>query len=117
MPDFSARVEQRGGRRSLHLREVGVLVPGGHVALLPRRRRKNREPNNSLARPLLLQPLHVPASIMLADIRAPVVVPFENYIFSAIVGEPKRFAIAGSGVKVRRWLTYFSGCEQRGNRA
>src|SRR5208282_792624 len=54
MPNLTDRVEQRGGRRRLHLRQVVVLFLCGRIALLARRRRQNCEPDYALAGPLLL---------------------------------------------------------------
>src|SRR3984957_14227283 len=76
VPNHTIRIEQRGRRRSLLLREVIVFFAGGHISLLAPGGRKNREPNDSLPGPLLLQPLHVSTVVLLAYEGTSVVVPF-----------------------------------------
>src|SRR5580658_9064647 len=78
-------VEQRGSRRSLHLGHIVILFARGRVPLLARRRRKNREPYDAARSPLLLQPLHVAAVVVLSHVWASIVVPLQDDILSAIV--------------------------------
>src|SRR5712692_11547691 len=53
MADLPGRVEQRGGRRGLHLRQVVILFARGHIPLFARRRRYDREPDDAAGGPLL----------------------------------------------------------------
>jgi hypothetical protein len=95
MADVAGGVEQRGSRRGLPLRQIVVLFTRSHVALHAGRGRQNCEPHYALSRPLFLQALHVAAVVLLADEGTAIVVPFEDYILSAIVREVNGFAIAG----------------------
>ena len=98
MAQVPVGIEQDCAGRCAHALGIGVFFGGGDVALTARRGRYHREPHHSLRRPLFLQALHVAALIMLAGVRASLVVPLQHHEFSAIGRKSVRAAVAvGSG--------------------
>src|ERR1700676_1487830 len=107
MADRARRVESGRVWRRSHLRHVIVLSVRINVSLFARRRRDNCEPNNALARPLLLKFLHVAAHIVLLRVWATVVVPLKDHKFSVIIREMIGLVVARSPSEVRRGLADF----------
>src|ERR1700733_6469247 len=97
-------IQQSGRWHCVHLGHVVVLFARGHITLFSRRGRKNGEPHHSAPGPLLLQTLHVAAVILLPDVGASVVVPFEHNILSKVCRELNRLAVACRSGEVRRSL-------------
>src|SRR5262249_26248648 len=100
--DTSIRVEDDGGRRSAHLLDVLVLISRGDIALGSGSGRDHREPYHAFGGPFLLQALHVAALVMLARVRAALVVPLKYHVLAVIGGEFLRMAPAIGRRKVRR---------------
>src|SRR5271165_1796707 len=117
MADLSDWVEQRSGRRSLHFRQVFILLARSHISLFARRRRDNREPDDALPGPVFLQALHIAAFVVLAHVRAPVVVPLKHYVLAAVILEAKCFSATGRCREVRRCLADFRSRDQQRGRA
>src|SRR5438876_1033478 len=85
MADLATGIQESGRRCGLHPRQVGILLFGRHVALFARGRGNDREPYDAARNPLLLELLHISAVVMLARVRATVVVPFKHDKFAAII--------------------------------
>src|SRR5262249_31100218 len=81
---------------------VGLL--GRDVALRPRRGRDEGEPDDALARDLLLERLHVAALVVLAHVRTVVVRPLEHHELAALIGEAHALAGRGRGREARSGL-------------
>src|ERR1700687_4609797 len=112
MPDFAAGVQKSGGGHGLHLLLVSILLIGSYIPLRPWRRRNNREPDDTFSCPLLLQMLHVATVVVLASVRAAVVVPLQDHELAAIVRQTVRLAIAAGCGEVWRRISNLCGAEQ-----
>src|SRR5579884_2708312 len=103
--DGSLRIEQDGGRRSSHLREVLIGFLGRHITLFAGCRGDDGEPDDAAGRPLLLEPLHVAGFVVLARVGAAPILPFQHDEFAAVIGEPVRPAISVGGREIGGRLT------------
>src|ERR1700735_3390775 len=102
-------VEKGGCGRGVDLRDVGILFGAGHEALSARSRREDGEPDDSFGGPLLLEVLHVAAGVVLTGVGAAVVGPFEDYEFTAVLGELVGLAVGVGGGEVRGGVADFGG--------
>jgi hypothetical protein len=85
--DGAVGIEERGGRCGVHGLEVGVLLCGGHVALLSGCGRDDGEPDDALGGPVALLRLDAAAEVVFAVEGTALVGPFEYDEFPAILGE------------------------------
>src|ERR1700721_2306902 len=76
----------------MHLSQIFVFLKWRDVALSAGSRRQDCEPDDAFPGPLFLQGLHVPGYIVLAGVRAALVVPFQDDVFSTRLS--KRLASA-----------------------
>src|SRR5439155_22318838 len=117
LADGPGRVEQHRGRARLPSGRELVGLRRRHVALRPRRRRDQREPDHALRRRLLLERLHIAGLVVLAYVRTIVIRPLEDDELAALIGEAHALAGRGGEGEARRAIADLGdGDRPRGRR-
>src|SRR6185437_12935570 len=99
MAERPGDVHEDCGGRGVHLLKILIFLCRRYESLHARSGRDHSQPDHAFVSPLLLELLHVPALIMLAGVRAPLIVPFQDHVLAFVIGELLRLSVIINGVK------------------
>src|SRR5882672_10311592 len=102
LPHLALGIEQEIGRRRLLFRHPLLRLRSLHVALLPRCRGTDREPDDALLGVPLLKRLHVAAAVMLAHERTLAIHPLQHDELALVGIQANGFPIGVAKLQRRR---------------
>src|SRR6185312_3454501 len=97
MAERAGDVHEDCGGRGVHLLKILIFLRRRYESLHARSGRDYSEPDHAFVSPLLLELLHVPALIMLAGVRASLIVPFQDHVLAFVIGELLRLSVIING--------------------